>query len=92
MKIVKRSEDVNTNSKAVYIRQNEFLDWVKKRSNEFQNMSDQMISEIYQWEKTLELDNKEIEYSLKQSLAFSGIQTPFEFAIIKDGVSSGWNI
>jgi hypothetical protein len=28
-------------------------------------MSDQMISEIYQWEKTLELDNKEIEYTLE---------------------------
>ena len=66
MNIVRRGEDVNTNSRAVYIRQNEFLDWVKKRSSEFQNMSDQMISEIYQWEKTLELDNKEIEYTLKQ--------------------------
>ena len=32
-----------------------------------------MISEIYQWEKTLELDNKEIEYTLKQSLSFAGI-------------------
>ncbi|MCX6321457.1 MAG: HAMP domain-containing sensor histidine kinase [Bacteroidia bacterium] len=86
MKIVKRGEDVNKNSKAVYIRQNEFLDWVKKRSSEFQNMSDQMISEIYQWEKTLELDNKEIEYTLKRSLAFAGVQTPYEYAIIKDGI------
>ena len=43
---------------SLYVKQNEFLDWVKKRSNEFQNMSDQMINEIYQWEKTLELDNK----------------------------------
>lgn len=86
MKIVKRSEDVNKNSKAVYIRQNEFLDWLKKRSNEFQNMSGQMISEIYQWEKTLELDNKEIENSLRQSLAFSNINTPYEYAIIKDGI------
>ena len=33
-------------------------------------MSDQMISEIYQWEKTLELDNKEIEYALKQIIFF----------------------
>ena len=49
-------------------------------------MSDKIISEIYQWEKTLELDNKEIEYSLKQSFSFAGIQTPFEFAVVKDGV------
>ncbi|MDP3003422.1 MAG: HAMP domain-containing sensor histidine kinase [Bacteroidales bacterium] len=86
MSIVRRGEGSNTNSRAVYIRQNEFLDWVKKRSNEFQNISDQMISEIYQWEKTLELDNKEIEYTLKRSLAFAGVQTPYEYAIIKDGI------
>ena len=86
MSIVRRGEEVNTNSRAVYIRQNEFLDWVRKRSSEFQNMSDQMISEIYQWEKTIELDNKEIEYTLKQSLSFAGIQTPYEYTIIKDGI------
>jgi two-component system phosphate regulon sensor histidine kinase PhoR len=86
MSIVRRGEGANTNSRAVYIRQNEFLDWVKKRSSEFQNMSDQMISEIYQWEKTLELDNKEIEYTLKRSLAFAGVQTSYEYAIIKDGI------
>lgn len=85
MRIVSNGEDLNSNSKAGYMRQNEFLDWVKKRSNEFQNMSDQMISEIYSWEKTLELNNKQVEYALKQSLAFSQIATPYEFAIIKDG-------
>jgi two-component system phosphate regulon sensor histidine kinase PhoR len=83
--IVKKGEPVKANSSSVYFRQNEFLNWVKKRASEFQNMSDQMISEIYTWEKTLELDNSEIEYALKQSLAFAGIQTPFEYAVIKDG-------
>jgi two-component system phosphate regulon sensor histidine kinase PhoR len=86
MSIVEPGQELNSNSKALYIRQSDFIEWVKKRSSEFQNMSDQLISEIYQWEKTLELDNKEIEYSLKQSLSFAGIRTPFEFAIIKDGV------
>jgi two-component system phosphate regulon sensor histidine kinase PhoR len=86
MKIVKRGEDVKTNSRAMYIRQNEFLDRLKKKSSEFQNMSNQMISEIYQWEKTPELDSKEIDFTLKRSLAYSGIQTPFEYAIIKDGI------
>jgi two-component system phosphate regulon sensor histidine kinase PhoR len=86
MNIVKRGEKMNTNSRSVYIRQNEFIDWVKKRSNEFRNMSEQMINEIYQWEKTLELDNKEIEYTINQSLAYSKIRTPFEFAVIKNGI------
>jgi two-component system phosphate regulon sensor histidine kinase PhoR len=44
-----------------------------------------MISDIYQWEKTLELDEKEIGPVLRQSLAYSGIHTPFEYAIIKNG-------
>jgi two-component system phosphate regulon sensor histidine kinase PhoR len=86
MKIVRQAGGPSTNSRSVYIRQNEFLDWVKKRASEFQNMSDQTINEIYQWEKTLELDSSEIQSSLKQSLAFSGIETPYEFALIKDGV------
>lgn len=85
MDIVRRA-DMNSNSKAQYIKQNEFLNWVKKRSSEFQNMSDQLINEIYQWEKTLELDNHEIDYILKQTMSFAGIHTPFEYAIIKNGV------
>jgi two-component system, OmpR family, phosphate regulon sensor histidine kinase PhoR len=86
MNILKKGENINANSRAVYVKQNEFLNWVKKRSSEFQNMSDQMINEIYQWEKTLELDNKEIEYTLNQALAYSNIQTPYEYAIIKNGI------
>jgi len=45
-----------------------------------------MIYEIYNWEKTMELDNKQIEYMLNRSLKFSNIQTPFEFAVIRNGV------
>lgn len=84
--MVKQGEEYDRDFKAMYIRQRDFLDWVRKRSSEFQNMSDQLISEIYQWEKTLELDNNEIDYSLKQSFSFAGIQTPFEFAVVKDGI------
>ena len=86
LNIIKKGDGINTNSRAVYVKQNEFLNWVKKRSSEFQNMSDQMINDIYQWEKTLELDNTEIDYTLKQTLAYTNIITPFEFAIIKNGV------
>jgi two-component system phosphate regulon sensor histidine kinase PhoR len=83
--VIKKGDEINTNSRAVYVKQNEFLNWVKKRSSEFQNMSDQMINEIYQWEKTLELDNNEIDYTLQQTLEYSGIKTPYEFAVIKNG-------
>jgi two-component system, OmpR family, phosphate regulon sensor histidine kinase PhoR len=82
----KPGDELDRDSRVMYVKQSEFLDWVRKRSNEFQNMSKQIISEIYQWEKTMELDNHEIEYSLRQSFSFAGIQTPFEFAVVKDGV------
>jgi len=85
VRIVSQGSTGNSDANAEYIKRNEFLNRIKKRAREFQNMSNQMISEIYQWEKTLELNNNEIGYALQRSLMFSGIETPFEFAVIKDG-------
>lgn len=73
------------NSQSVFVNRQEFLDWVKKRASQFQNMSDQMISEVYQWEKTMELDNNEVGAALQRAFLFSGIETPFEFTVIRDG-------
>jgi len=88
IQIVKKSQ--NTIKNPDYIRRKEYLSWVKKRSDEFRNLSNQMIAEIYEWEKTMDLDKNEIASSLNQSLAYAGINTPFEFALIKDGeVSDG---
>ncbi|OFY59235.1 MAG: hypothetical protein A2V50_02425 [Bacteroidetes bacterium RBG_19FT_COMBO_42_10] len=86
MTIVRSGDDPGKNTGSVYLRQQEFVDWVKKRQDDFRNMSDQMINEVYQWEKTMELDNQVIDFNLKRSLMFSGIQTPFEFAVIKNGI------
>jgi len=69
-----------------YIRQSDFLNWLRRRSSEFQNLSDQMITEIYQWEKTLELDPREISNALQRALSFTEIETPYEFAVIRNGV------
>ena len=63
----------------------EIVDWIRKRASQFQNMSNQMISEVYQWEKTMELNKDEVNLALRRSFLFSGIETPFEFALIKDG-------
>lgn len=85
MHIVKRGEEGSVTSRDLSVRQQEFLDWVRKRAGEFHNLSDQLISEIYQWEKTLELDNRQVGYALRQTFNYAGIQTPFEYAIIKNG-------
>ncbi len=85
LSVVRNGEGFNTDAGAVYIKRQEFLDWVRKRASDFQNMSDKMISEVYLWEKTLDLDHNAVGYALQRSFLYSGIQTPFEFAIIRDG-------
>lgn len=85
MSIIRKSQVINSSDGSVFVNQKDFLDWVKKRSYEFQNLSDQMISEIYEWEKTMELDNAEIGNTLNKYFPYYGIQTPYEFAVIKDG-------
>ena len=63
----------------------DFVEWVRKRSNEFQNLSDQMIADIYEWEKNLKIEEKDIRIALGKFFRFSGIQTPYDFALLKDG-------
>jgi len=63
----------------------DFRDWVKKRSGQFANMSDQMLLEIYESEKAMVPGVDEISKTLKYFFPFYGINTPFEFALIKDG-------
>ncbi len=86
IRILPKGDELNANTHSLYVKQNEFLNWLKKRSNQFQNMSARMINEIYQWEKTLEIDPKEVEYTLNQTMAYTKIKTPYEFAVIKNGV------
>jgi two-component system phosphate regulon sensor histidine kinase PhoR len=86
LRIVKQGVNVSSGNESDYnIHKKEYLDWAKRRSAEISNLSDQMIAELYQWEKTMELDNNEISNALHQYLNYSGINTPFEFAIIKNG-------
>lgn len=76
---------INTQPGSVRVNRQEFLDWINKRANEFRNMSDQMIADMYQWEKAMELDRNEVGFTLQRSFLFANIETPFEFAVIKDG-------
>jgi two-component system phosphate regulon sensor histidine kinase PhoR len=70
---------------AMRVNRMEFLDWIKRRANQFRNMSDQMLAEAYQWEKTMQLDLNEVGFTLQREFLFSRIETPFDFAIIRDG-------
>jgi two-component system, OmpR family, phosphate regulon sensor histidine kinase PhoR len=77
--------ETNADYESVPVDRKEFIDLVRKRGNQFQNMSDQMITEVIQWEKTMDVKNDEVNLALRRSFQFAGIATPFEFAVIKDG-------
>ncbi len=74
------------NNGDVYFRQDDYVDLIKRRSDELRRISDQMLSEVFQWEN-MELDNREIEYALNRFLYY--LQTPYEYALIKNGVVTG---
>ncbi len=86
MNIVKKEENAGSGPNGLYMNQNDSLNWVKKRRNELRNMTDQVIADLYNWEKYLQLDNREVETALGRSLRYQGITTPYEYAIIKNGV------
>jgi two-component system phosphate regulon sensor histidine kinase PhoR len=67
------------------VNRNELIDWIRRRAYQFQNMSEQMITEVYQWEKTMDIRSDEVNFALHRAFLFSGIETPYEFAVIKDG-------
>lgn len=74
----------------VVIDSDEYMQWMQRRAGEFQSMSNQLITEMFVWEKELEIDKEELSRTLKGELTASGIKTPFEFAIIRgDTLSDG---
>ncbi len=82
---INRSDGARGGKDSISVSQKDFINMLRKRSSEFQNMTDQMIAEVYQWEKTMDVDKNEIDHALGRSLLYAGIQTPFEFAVIKNG-------
>lgn len=89
--IRRNGQGTENDSDGIYVNRKDLIDWIQRRSNELRNMSDQMISEMFESENTVNLDKKEIETTLKRALLFWGIKTPFEFAVIKDGIVSEGN-
>lgn len=74
----------------VRIGSDEYIQWMQRSAGEFQSMSNQLVTEMFAWEKELTVDKDELNRTLKSELTASGIETPFEFAIIRgDTLSDG---
>ena len=76
------------------IGQEEFSLWLMQKSRDLRNMASRMITELYDWEMNSQAKRDEVLSVLYDELANSGINTPFEFAIIEnnriiDGVYDG---
>ncbi len=85
LSVVRENEGANANPGSLSPGRQEFAEWVNKRANEFRFMSNEMISQIYQEEKIMELNKSEVAFALQNSFLFLKIETPFEFAIINNG-------
>jgi two-component system phosphate regulon sensor histidine kinase PhoR len=77
----------------IVVGSDEYMRWVQQRAVEFQSMSNQLVSEMFVWERNRKINKEELLHTLQGELLASGIETPFEFALIRgdsivDGVYS----
>ncbi|MEE4117272.1 MAG: HAMP domain-containing sensor histidine kinase [Marinilabiliaceae bacterium] len=66
------------------IREDQFQSWLRRKSAELRNMGDKLINELYELELNTGANRALIEKALTEELSNSGINTPFEFAVIED--------
>ena len=75
---------------SVVVGSEEYMRWVQQQSYEFQSMSNQLVSEMFVWERNMAVNKEELLHTLQGELAASGIETPFEFALIRgDSIIDG---
>jgi hypothetical protein len=87
---VPRNEANKTIEQSVVVNSDEYMRWAQQQAGAFQSMSNQLVSEMYDWEKDLHISKEELLHTLQGEFKASGIETPFEFAIIRaDSLGDG---
>lgn len=87
---VPRNEANKTIEQSVVVNPDEYMRWAQQQAGAFQSMSNQLVSEMYDWEKDLHISKEELLHTLQGEFKASGIETPFEFAILRaDSLSDG---
>ena len=79
---VPRDEARTTMENSVVVGSEEYRRWVQQQAVEFQSISNQMVSEMFVWERNSKINKEELLHTLSGEFLASGIETPFEFAII----------
>ncbi len=90
---VPRDQAKSAVQNGIVIGSDEYMRWVQQQAVEFQSMSNQLVSEMFVWERNRKINKEELLHTLQGELLASGIETPFEFALIRgdsivDGVYS----
>jgi two-component system phosphate regulon sensor histidine kinase PhoR len=90
---VTREEARNRMGNSIVVGSDEYMRWMQQQASEFQTMSNQLVSEMFVWERNRAVNKEELLHTLQGELTASGIDTPFEFALIRgdsiiDGVYS----
>ncbi len=86
-------EQAQTMQNSIVVGSDEYMRWAQQQAVEFQSMSNQLVSEMFVWERNMTVNKEELLHTLEGELAASGIVTPFEFVLIRgdsiiDGVYS----
>ncbi len=80
----------STREQRVVVGQDEYVSWLSKRMEELQNISDQMISELSQWESRSTPDSRMVDNTLSRMLDLYGIKVPYEFIVLSgDEIAGG---
>lgn len=87
---VSRDDARATLQSSIVVGSDEYMRWVQQQAIEFQTMSNQLVSEMFVWERNLKINREELLHTLQGELTAAGIDTPFEFAIIRgDSIVDG---
>ncbi len=87
---VSRDDARVTLQNSIVVGSDEYMRWVQQQAIEFQSMSNQLVSEMFVWERNMKINREELLHTLQGELTASGIDTPFEFAIIRgDSIVDG---
>jgi two-component system phosphate regulon sensor histidine kinase PhoR len=87
---VPRDEAGTAAEQSIMVGSDEYMRWAQQQAIQFQSMSSQLISEMFDWEKGRDMDREEFKRTLQGELLASGIETPFEFAVIRnDTIAEG---
>lgn len=89
MKVPVESGTVSGGSQQYKVSSDEYQNWLRHQAGEFQSMSSQLLNEVFRWENELTIDMGDLNTILKNNFVSSGIETPFEFAILRADTITG---